>query len=61
MRVDALVRDGGTVEAEKPVRTAADHREESREEDRRYSWIENHLARLDGREARGEYYAWLGR
>ena len=61
MRVDALVRDGGTVEAEKPVQTAAGHREESREEDRRYSWIENHLARLDGREARGEYYAWLGR
>ena len=55
------MRDGGTVEAEKPVRTAAGHREESREEDRRYSWIENHLARLDGREARGEYYAWLDR
>jgi hypothetical protein len=29
------------------------------EEGRRYSWVEDHLARLDGKEARAEYYAWL--
>jgi hypothetical protein len=28
------------------------------EEARSYSWIEDHLARLDGKEARAEYYAW---
>jgi hypothetical protein len=29
-------------------------------EERRYSWLEDHLARLEGKEARGEYYARLG-
>jgi hypothetical protein len=29
------------------------------EEGRRYSWVEDHLARLDGKEARAQYYAWL--
>lgn len=24
-----------------------------------YSWLEDYLVRLDGKEARGEYYAWL--
>ncbi len=28
--------------------------------DDHYSWLEDYLARLDGKEARGEYYAWLG-
>lgn len=28
-------------------------------EDHRYSWLEDHLARLEGKEARGEYYARL--
>ena len=28
--------------------------------ERRYSWLEDHLARLEGKEARGEYYARLG-
>ena len=28
-------------------------------EDYRYSWIEDHLSRLEGKEARGEYYARL--
>ena len=28
-------------------------------EERRYSWLEDHLARLEGKEARGEYYARL--
>jgi hypothetical protein len=23
-----------------------------------YSWLEDYLVRLDGKEARGEYYAW---
>jgi hypothetical protein len=25
----------------------------------RYSWLDDYLARLDGKEARGEFYAWL--
>lgn len=25
----------------------------------RYSWLEDYLARLEGKEARGECYAWL--
>jgi hypothetical protein len=29
-------------------------------EERRYSWLEDHLARLEGKEARSEYYARLG-
>lgn len=28
-------------------------------EDHRYSWLEDHLSRLEGKEARGEYYARL--
>ena len=27
--------------------------------DRHYSWLGDYLARLEGKEARGEYYAWL--
>ena len=27
--------------------------------ERYYSWVEDYLARLDGKEARGEYYAGL--
>lgn len=29
------------------------------EEDLRYSWLEDYLVRLDGKEARREYYLWL--
>ena len=29
------------------------------EEDRRYSWLEDYLATLEGKEASEEYYAWL--
>jgi hypothetical protein len=28
-------------------------------EERHYSWLQDHLARLDGKEARSEYYARL--
>lgn len=28
-------------------------------EDRPYSWLEDYLATLEGKEAREEYYAWL--
>ncbi|HET7479745.1 MAG TPA: hypothetical protein VFJ72_09560 [Rubrobacteraceae bacterium] len=28
-------------------------------EDHRYTWLEDHLMRLEGKEARGEYYARL--
>ena len=61
--VEAATRDAGSYEMEEPVRiAAAGRRREPRgqEENRRYSWLEDHLARLDGKEARGEYYAWLG-
>jgi hypothetical protein len=61
--VEAATRAAGRRETEEPVRiaTVAQRREpRGPEEDRRYSWLEDHLARLDGKEARGEYYAWLG-
>jgi hypothetical protein len=63
VRVNALARSGRTGEAEEPVRSAVAVRRrepDGREEDRRYSWIEDHLARLDGKAARAEYYARLG-
>jgi hypothetical protein len=62
--VEAATRAAGRYETEEPVRiAAAARRREPRgpEEDRRYSWLEDHLARLDGKEARDEYYAWLDR
>jgi hypothetical protein len=59
--VEAAARAGGRYETEEPVRIAGRRREpRGPEEDRRYSWLEDHLSRLDGKEARGEYYAWLG-
>jgi hypothetical protein len=60
--VEAATRAAGKCETEEPVRiaAAARRREPRGPEDRRYSWLEDHLARLDGKEARGEYYAWLG-
>jgi hypothetical protein len=61
--VEAATRAAGRYEMEEPARiAAAARRREPRgpEEDRRYFWLEDHLARLDGKEARGEYYAWLG-
>jgi hypothetical protein len=60
--VEAATRAAGRYEMDEPVRiTAAARRRQPRgpEEDRRYSWLEDHLARLDGKEARGKYYAWL--
>ena len=67
----ALVRVGGVIEAEnraagrreteEPVRAAAAVGRRGPEEHGRYSWLEDHLARLEGKEARGEYYAWLDR
>ncbi len=50
-------------EAEGPVRgvVSSTLRLEPRGvEERRYSWLGDHLARLEGKEARGEYYARLG-
>jgi len=31
----------------------------SRETDDSFTWLEDYLVRLDGKEARGECYAWL--
>ncbi len=50
-------------EAEGPVRgvvSSALWLEPRGLEERRYSWLGDHLARLEGKEARGEYYARLG-
>jgi hypothetical protein len=60
--VEAATRAAGRYEMEEPVRTAAAARRREPggpEKDPRYSWLEDHLARLDGKEARAEYYAWL--
>lgn len=63
MRVNAPARSGRTGEAEETAPGAGPRRRrepEGREEDRRYSWLGDHLVRLDGKEARAEYYARLG-
>ena len=59
MRASALVRGGRVAEATRAGRRKVDEPARGLEEGRRYSWVEDHLARLDGKEARGEYYAWL--
>jgi hypothetical protein len=69
--VGALVRGGGVIaaetcaagrrETEEPVRTAAAVGHRGPEEHGTYSWLEDHLARLESKEARDEYYAWLDR
>lgn len=57
--IGAETRVAGGRETEEPVRRAAAAGHRGLEDHGRYSWIEDHLARLDGREARDEYYAWL--
>ena len=58
--IEAETRAAGRRETEEPVRTAAiGHR--GPEEHGPYSWLEDHLARLESKEARDEYYAWLDR
>ncbi|MGH3105849.1 MAG: hypothetical protein ACRDM3_01495 [Rubrobacteraceae bacterium] len=59
MRASALVRGGRVVEATRAGKREVDEPARGLEEGRRYSWVEDHLARLDGKEARAEYYAWL--
>jgi hypothetical protein len=74
VRIGAPMR-GGTVleaatctavrgEAEGPVRSGVSSSalwlEARGLEERRYSWLGDHLERLEGKEARGEYYARLG-
>ena len=59
MRASALVRGGRVVEATRAGRRKVDEPARRLEKGRRYSWVEDHLARLDGKEARAEYYAWL--
>ncbi len=74
MRMGAMVRSGTTIEAttctavrcgaEGPVRgvgpSSGRWLEPRGVEERHYSWLEDHLARLEGKVARGEYYARLG-
>jgi hypothetical protein len=59
VRASTLVWGGRVVEATRAGKREVDEPARGLEEGRRYSWVEDHLARLDGKEARGEYYAWL--
>ena len=59
MRASALVWGGRVIEATRAGKREVDEPVRGLEEGRRYSWVEDHLPRLDGKEARGEYYAWL--
>jgi hypothetical protein len=63
VRTSALVRGGRVADAARASAGRRETEEPARsrgpEEGRRYSWVEDHLPRLDGKEARGEYYAWL--
>lgn len=70
MRASTPEWDGTTVEvkihaadgyvADGPVVIAVPDRRREPGEGGSYSWVEDHLARLDGKETRAEYYAWLG-
>ena len=42
-----------------PTMSSAEDYHRGHEEDRGYSWLEDYLARLDGKEARQEYYLGL--
>jgi hypothetical protein len=55
----ARVAAGGR-EKEESVRAVAGGRRVRGPEESPYSWLQGYLARLDGKEARAEYYAWLG-
>jgi hypothetical protein len=46
-KLDWASRDGGWAQSPSPGK------------DSRYSWLGDYLARLDGKEARRKYYAWL--
>ena len=59
MRASALVRGGRVVEATRAGKREVDELVRGLEEGRRYSWVEDHLTRLDGKEVRGKYYARL--
>ena len=48
----------GNLTAVGPTEHAGSRADEPRE-DRRYSWVEGYLARLEGKESREEYYARL--
>jgi hypothetical protein len=53
-------RDIERVYSNEPTHSEARRRESRAPRDGlRYSWLEDYLARLEGKEARGEYYAWL--
>ena len=58
--VEAARAAAGGREKEESVRVVAGGRRVRGSEERRYTWLQDHLARLEGREARAEYYAWLG-
>ena len=61
MRASTLVRGGRVVESTRAGRRELDEPARGLEEGRRYSCVEDHLARLESKEARDEYYARLDR
>jgi hypothetical protein len=47
------------IETNEPMRSGVRRESRAPRDSLGYSWLEDYLARLEGREARGEYYAWL--
>ena len=57
--MSAVARSSAVLEAARAGAGSRETEERGPEVERRYSWIEGYLARLDGKEARDAYYAWL--
>jgi hypothetical protein len=55
----AVVYDARADEFDEPLRVFVTGYSATRLRDLRYSWLEDYLARLDGKEARQEYYSRL--
>jgi hypothetical protein len=55
----AVVYDARADEFDEPLRVFVTGDSATRLRDLRYSWLEDYLARLDGKEARQEYYSRL--
>jgi hypothetical protein len=47
------------IETNEPMRSGVRRESRAPRDSLGYSWLEDYLARLEGKEARREYYAWL--
>ncbi len=47
------------IETNEPMRSGVRRESRAPQDSLGYSWLEDYLARLEGKEARGEYYAGL--